>query len=95
VDLAQLEHVEAFRRYRDRSIPAACSGCPVREDCRGGSVERRWLWTGSLAERDPLCTGAPEVSTRLSPQRAQWKGPLIHLDYLPTIIALPPASTGG
>ncbi len=95
-ELPDLLNTDAFTRYTFPPIPSECCRCPAVEQCKGGSVERRWLWAHSLYVRDPLCPHAASASQHhsyASPRYTtddRWLGPKIHLDYLPTIVAIPP-----
>lgn len=97
ITLAELLNTGPFQRYLTPPIPRDCEQCSMLQSCGGGSIERRWLWGRSLESPDPLCpnmngnksnllSGLPEDVTM-----ERWDGPTIHLDYLPTIVALPPS----
>ncbi len=67
----------------------ACAPCTVKDICKGGVLDRRIIWYGSLRERDPYCV------SRYQETAWQWKpateieyveGPKIHDGYLPTLI---------
>lgn len=122
LDLAALPETTPFVRYAAPPLPDACRDCPEQTRCRGGSVERRWLWpmpiplapirsgsiksgsikSGSiesgadaLLNPDPLCprlnpVAAVDLPRLASTPAPDWSGPTVHLDYLPTIVALPP-----
>lgn len=95
--LSKLTNTDSFMRYSTPPIPIECEKCPFLLRCKGGSVERRWLWLQSLDMPDPLCPYLNKMDQRVLPifakekQIERWKGPSIHLDYLPTIVALPPS----
>lgn len=36
-------------------IPTDCEKCEHANDCRGGVIDRRYLWYGTLEKRDPYC----------------------------------------
>lgn len=45
-----------FDEQIDRNwIPKACNGCKFISKCKGGVLDRRLLWYGTLEERDPYC----------------------------------------
>jgi MoaA/NifB/PqqE/SkfB family radical SAM enzyme len=94
IKLAGLEVTPPFARYAAPPLPAPCAACAFAARCGGGSVERRWLWGGDLEAPDPLCPlhqdNAALDDTPIAPQIGGWDGPQIHLDYLPTVVALPP-----
>lgn len=93
--LADLPNLPQFEQYRSDHVPATCVDCDVARECRGGSVERRWLWWGTLDRADPLCPGSTIVRAQYprvgSPSHTKLTldDPQVHLDYLPTIIFRP------
>ncbi len=96
LELQDLSKEEPFQHFGSKLVPESCAGCELIGACRGGSTERRWLWYQTMSRRDPFCPrntrgddGALEWPDGLH-SSAEWTGPLIHLDYLPTIIAIPP-----
>lgn len=96
IKLINLEKSKPFIKYNSCVTPPECKNCSNQPTCKGGSVERRWLWYGSLYKADPFCPILfyPNYKTDYwqmsSASNKPWDGPMIHLDYLPTIIALPP-----
>lgn len=99
--LAELLNTSSYKLYSLPPIPQKCHDCSILYKCQGGSIERRWLWANSLDEPDPLCPYFNFVTSEISSnkfneqQRSEWKGPSIHLGYLPTIVALPPSFDTG
>jgi radical SAM protein with 4Fe4S-binding SPASM domain len=77
---------------RTAEIPAACLSCSRQELCKGGTIDRRIIWYGTLAERDPYC---PYRHAEPVAAWAAWgtirtaPGPEIHDGYLPTLIFAP------
>jgi radical SAM protein with 4Fe4S-binding SPASM domain len=75
------------------TVPNECESCSLVPLCSGGAKDRRIIWYGSLAERDPYCPRRHEgVSSFLREdinivQRNG--GPGIHDGYLPTMIFAP------
>ena len=70
-------------------IPKACAACRYVELCRGGAIDRRIIWHGTLERRDPYCP--LENDDSLDSWRSfgtiqQVNGPHIHDGYLPTLI---------
>jgi radical SAM protein with 4Fe4S-binding SPASM domain len=37
------------------STPRECEACLVQQTCRGGTIDRRYIWYNTLNERDPYC----------------------------------------
>jgi len=96
LDLGQIVETEPFRKFSSAPVPNECRNCAYSEVCRGGSVERRWLWFQRLDRRDPYCPGPSFQFTKRSfpfggAFETRWNGPTVHLDYLPTIIVCPPS----
>ena len=75
-----------FEQFEDIETPKECNGCDYEKSCQGGVYDRRILWYGTLAERDPYCPTRhgdefpekPFHTTKLS--RVS-----IHDGYLPTL----------
>ena len=94
LQLDRLQRLMPFQLYRSPPVPPECDGCAHQSSCAGGSIERRWLWHGHLRTRDPYCPGAVHPSTQRKAREAielvptNWSGPAVHLDYLPTTVAL-------
>lgn len=36
-------------------LPVFCEDCPIKDTCRGGVLDRRYLWYGSFEKCDPYC----------------------------------------
>ena len=90
-DLNDLHRFEAFRAILDAPNPKECRSCPLQGICRGGVIDRRWLWYHDLKQRDPYCPLRYEDETSwtglsgsvyLSPSRKSF----VHDGYLPTLI---------
>lgn len=107
LDLPALSATPPFECYAAPPLPPACRDCSEQARCRGGSVERRWLWPHLIPSGldsiepdgigpDPLCPrlnpilGVDWARLLASAPSSDWPGPTVHLDYLPTIVALPP-----
>lgn len=89
--LDDLAGTPSFARMRRGEIPEECESCELVPTCRGGSIERRWLWHRDLSRRDPFCAGSERLRELDFGEARDWSGPTVHLDYLPTIIAIPHA----
>jgi radical SAM protein with 4Fe4S-binding SPASM domain len=92
--LSSLAKEIPFLVLRDACVPTQCCGCSLMEVCRGGCADRRWLWYGSLEERDPYCPRriGTKCQTWWKVEAAPRAGtPIrqIHLAYLPTIVVSP------
>ena len=70
-------------------IPQACKSCVYIDSCCGGVYDRRYLWGGSLKEKDPYCQGP---YTELLPATVvvhDENFSSVHDGYLPTIFFKP------
>lgn len=68
------------------NMPEDCMKCEYRDACRGGVLDRRFLWYGTINERDPYCpfrenNYVPETQIELSNKPFS----SIHYGYLPTM----------
>ncbi|WP_457557848.1 radical SAM/SPASM domain-containing protein [Candidatus Harpocratesius sp.] len=74
-------------------IPDDCNECELRDICRGGAIDRRFIWYGTLNERDPYCPirNNDSISSwrKLLKDYHPVEGPEIHKGYLPTLIFKP------
>jgi len=60
--LDQITENPVYKRIRQLNIPEDCVGCSYSAMCRGGVLDRRYLWYGSFAMRDPYCPYRDENS---------------------------------
>lgn len=72
----------------DSSIPSECKGCKYAETCRGGVLDRRYLWYNTFDCRDPYCiyregNKEPDFKVKINPDNEEVKS--VHKDYLPTM----------
>lgn len=69
-------------------VPEACHGCLHENSCAGGVYDRRYLWHGTLAERDPYCDGKEDAAgERLPLSDDPFRS--VHDGYLPTMFFKP------
>lgn len=90
-DIDELHRLDAFRKILNAPVPKECRQCPVRETCRGGVMDRRWLWYHELEQRDPYCPfkngdGTDWISLSGEPVVSRNKKSFVHDGYLPTLI---------
>lgn len=73
-------------------VPDECHRCPHGASCRGGAIDRRFLWYSALRVPDPYCPyrNGDDAST-WRPERPPVfvNGPTVHDGYLPTMIFQP------
>ena len=89
-----LSETECFKRIKAVQIPQRCNNCQLKESCRGGVFDRRWLWYHDFNEIDPYCpTRFGEEtdwkSDKISPIYSAEKKSFVHDGYLPTLIFNP------
>jgi radical SAM protein with 4Fe4S-binding SPASM domain len=82
VDLGSLK----FAQFEDVETPKECRGCVHEDSCKGGVYDRRILWYGTLAERDPYCPTRHDDGFPLNPfYITKNSRTSIHDGYLPTL----------
>ena len=87
-----------INQWFNAPLPTECKNCIIQNLCGGGSKERRILWYGTLRQRDPYCPlrnkqDLPSIMAEMQSHKlvsqCNWRGPTVHLEYLPTIICFP------
>lgn len=80
-----------FKRIREAGIPPECDSCAFRKICKGGTIDRRWLWYKSLKQRDPYCPGryGIEFGGEKKAYCRDFPFKFVHEGYLPTMIFSP------
>ena len=69
-------------------LPEKCSTCKHKDRCKGGVLDRRYLWYGTFNEADPYCpfrkeNCEPDFKVRINPFNEKIVS--VHKDYLPTM----------
>ena len=67
-------------------LPEECEGCKYQNTCAGGVFDRRFLWYGTLNQRDPYCPvrlGHKLPETYFKTTKTNRVS--VHDDYLPTL----------
>ena len=90
-DLDDLHRFGAFRNILDAPLPEQCRECPLQGICRGGVIDRRWLWYHDLDQRDPYCPyrygdGTDWTDLSGKPCLSADRKSFVHDGYLPTLI---------
>lgn len=81
-----------FKKILPSEIPDSCKSCEFKEFCRGGAIDRRWIWYKSFNNRDPYCpfrlTNPQTIINTLKENISFAKKQIdfVHDGYLPTII---------
>ena len=82
-----------YKMVKNLTIPNDCVDCDYKKSCRGGALDRRYLWYKSFAERDPYCLFRAEnidLISRLPKCHISEKGfHSVHDSYLPTLFFQP------
>ena len=81
-----LNELKIAENYAKIPIPAKCHNCCFEEACKGGVLDRRFLWYSSFSERDPYCPFRENnylPSFKVKQVSNDVKS--IHQDYLPTM----------
>lgn len=53
--LDDLKKYVVFNEIAIADIPKECNTCMYKDSCRGGVVDRRYLWNKTINSRDPYC----------------------------------------
>jgi len=96
IQMASLQ-TASFRAALSRDIrsdryPEECRGCGLKTLCKGGAIDRRIIWYGTIGERDPYCPfrhGSSPADWDIRGKIRRARGPEIHDGYLPTLIFCP------
>ena len=87
--LSQLSNDDKLADIVSRLVPNECHGCIYADSCAGGVLDRRWLWYGTLARRDPYCPGIIKKSKTNKISVTTTNFCSVHDGYLPTIFFKP------
>jgi radical SAM protein with 4Fe4S-binding SPASM domain len=67
-------------------VPEECKGCSVLNRCRGGVLDRRYIWYNNILERDPYCPKRYGQKANLRNYKIDNQNfSSVHDDYLPTL----------
>jgi len=85
--LHELESSEQRKEIVNDKLPAECQGCVLAGKCKGGVLDRRFLWYGSSTRKDPYCPrrfdSLNQLPAPLSFSRRKFTS--VHDGYLPTM----------
>lgn len=89
-DLSTIKTNSIYSLISDLSLPIFCSDCAIKNTCRGGALDRRYLWYGSFAECDPYCpckngVQKEDISILEKYSISQKEFHSVHDGYLPTL----------
>ena len=77
-----------LKRITTLKIPQECSQCKYKDTCRGGAIDRRYLWYRSLDKKDPYCfVEKKELQRNYVMNKDGFSS--VHDNYLPTLFFLP------
>lgn len=80
---------KAMKSIVKEVIPAECKGCFYENTCRGGVLDRRYLWNGTLKFKDPYCLYTPGKPAMKKIMVADVEFLSVHHGYLPTMFFAP------
>lgn len=75
--------------WENPALPEECGPCVYASQCRGGVLDRRILWYGSLDKRDPYCQGPYKTRKEKLFDSSTVSFESVHDGYLPTIFFIP------
>lgn len=83
-----LEQINFDNMGLDSSIPHDCRTCDYANKCRGGVLDRRYLWYKTFNAQDPYCiyreeNWVPDFLVTVNKNKRRMES--IHKDYLPTM----------
>lgn len=79
-----LEQNDAINKILNARLPSECIKCIYAKICKGGVIDRRYIWYGTLEKRDPYCFVEKRENHRTYRQnRTQFVS--VHDGYLPTL----------
>lgn len=87
--LMRLSDNSALKNIIRNVIPEECKGCIYAETCKGGVLDRRYLWNESLEKKDPYCIYEPgdPAWEKISVSEQPFES--VHHGYLPTMFFAP------
>ncbi len=93
-DIDSIHELDSFKTIKAVNLPGFCDSCKLKEQCKGGVFDRRWLWYHDFKENDPYCPlrfddklDWESVSGKVI--YSQERKSFVHDGYLPTLIFNP------
>lgn len=88
IEEALLKDINGAEMGINFELPEDCRSCQFASTCRGGVLDRRFLWYHTFDARDPYCpfregNGLPEGKVKINPNHVKMQS--VHKDYLPTM----------
>ncbi len=80
---------ENLKNIINETIPQECKECVYRTVCKGGVIDRRYLWNGTLEKKDPYCNNLYHQILPPTIKLSNEKFSSVHDGYLPTIFFKP------
>ncbi len=76
-----------FENLINRTLPTECTDCKYAVSCRGGTLDRRYLWYKDFSQKDPYCpfSKGKKVSINKLKIASDTEFQSIHDGYLPTL----------
>lgn len=89
--LSHISQHDFLIQMKKKNLPHECENCILAARCRGGVIDRRYLWYNTLEKPDPYCPGRFESYEQLPP-RLKFSNKVfnsVHDGYLPTMFFQP------
>lgn len=85
--LEKLSERETLLDTIQEVIPEECDTCGYKDKCKGGVIDRRYLWNGSLERKDPYCVFDVNKMKKIHISDEHFES--VHYGYLPTMFFAP------
>ena len=85
--LEKLDESDLLSRTIHEKIPEECKGNKKKKKCKGGVLDRRYLWQGTLSKKDPYCIFETSKLEKISLSNEKFES--VHYGYLPTLFFEP------
>lgn len=85
--LSNLAESKVLAETVQEVIPEECKNCMYKGKCKGGVLDRRYLWYGNLYNKDPYCIFDVESMKKIHVSNEHFVS--VHYGYLPTMFFSP------